>query len=320
MEVVTLLLNPLSSEFTATFVGRLVITIVSKAGSFLGEHIQHLLKAVISKMQLVEALGVMMSLVVTFAHLIITQMDAVLNFLTTVPGPSGEQAIKFVLTTWLSRQHMFYGTYERKITVMALCKLFEYGVTTQDARLVSITIRSLADVNTGTESSNKPRTRQQAGNNQDQWIDVPGKYYFLAHPTFSQDSSLITILISVLVKIFKILINELGNLNESILFDDEAELSEDDSSREDGTDGTENGGIGGSPKKVLLTSDLLDGEEAEDEDDQLLRELEQDPIFKSSLNENLTKFLQNFIKAEQFGEFAMHLNDHEKNILNEIQI
>lgn len=128
-------------------------------------------------MQLVEALGVMMSLVVTFAHLIITQMDAVLNFLTTVPGPSGEPAIKFVLSTWLSRQHMFYGTYERKITVMALCKLFEYGVTTQDVRLRSVTIRSLADVNMGPGNSNKPRTRQQTGN-QDQWIDVPGKYYF----------------------------------------------------------------------------------------------------------------------------------------------
>lgn len=48
MEVVTLLLNPMSSEFTATFVGRLVITIVSKAGNYLGEHIQLLLKAVIS--------------------------------------------------------------------------------------------------------------------------------------------------------------------------------------------------------------------------------------------------------------------------------
>lgn len=127
------------------------------------------------------------------------------------------------------------------------------------------------------------------------------------------------------MKIVKILINELGNLNESILFDDDAELSDDDSSPEDGTDGTEHGhssggGGGGSPKKVLLTSDLIDAEDTEDEDDQLLKELEQDPIFKSSLNENLTKFLQNFIKAEQFIEFAMHLNHQEKTILGGIQI
>lgn len=89
MKVATMLLNPMSNEFTATFVGRLIITIVTKAGNFLGDNIQLLLKAVISKLQLVEALNVVMSLVMTFAHLIITQMDAVLNFLSTVPGPTG---------------------------------------------------------------------------------------------------------------------------------------------------------------------------------------------------------------------------------------
>lgn len=89
MQVATILLNPMSNEFTATFVGRLIITIVTKAGNLLGDNIQLLLKAVISKLQLVEALNVVMSLVMTFAHLIITQMDAVLNFLSTVPGPTG---------------------------------------------------------------------------------------------------------------------------------------------------------------------------------------------------------------------------------------
>lgn len=89
MQVATLLLNPMSNEFTAAFVGRLIITIVTKAGNLLGDNIQLLLKAVISKLQLVEALNVVMSLVMTFAHLIITQMDAVLNFLSTVPGPTG---------------------------------------------------------------------------------------------------------------------------------------------------------------------------------------------------------------------------------------
>lgn len=97
MQVATMLLNPMSNEFTATFVGRLIITIVTKAGNMLGDNIQLLLKAVISKLQLVEALNVVMSLVMTFAHLIITQMDAVLNFLSTVPGPTGEFTIHFII-------------------------------------------------------------------------------------------------------------------------------------------------------------------------------------------------------------------------------
>lgn len=106
MQVTTLLLNPMTSEFTAAFVGRLVIAIVLKVGNLLGENIHLLLKAVISKMQLVESLSVAMSLVMTFAHLVVTQMDAVLNFLSTVPGPTGTLfalstfQIKFDLNYW----------------------------------------------------------------------------------------------------------------------------------------------------------------------------------------------------------------------------
>jgi hypothetical protein len=50
-----------------------------------------------------------------YAHLIHTQLDAVLNFLSTVPGPTGQSALQFVLTEWCSRQHLFYGAYEAKV-------------------------------------------------------------------------------------------------------------------------------------------------------------------------------------------------------------
>lgn len=173
MQVTTLLLNPMSNEFTAAFVGRLVITIVSKCGNYLGENIHLLLKAVISKMQLVESLSVIMSLVMTFAHLVVTQMEAVLNFLSTVPGPTGEPAIQFVLTHWLTRQHMFYGTYERKVSTMALCKLFEYGITTHDGRLTSVTIRDLVETPNPAIAS-RPRTRSATANVQQQWVAIPG--------------------------------------------------------------------------------------------------------------------------------------------------
>lgn len=173
MQVATLLLNPMSNEYTATFVGRLIITIVTKAGNFLGDNIQLLLKAVISKLQLAEALNVVMSLVMTFAHLILTQMEGVLNFLSTVPGPTGvEPAIQFVLSNWLPRQPMFYGTYERKVSTMALCKLFEHGVTTNDGRLVSVKIRDMVEVNV--PNTDRPRTRQQSNSVQQQWVDIPG--------------------------------------------------------------------------------------------------------------------------------------------------
>lgn len=95
MQVITMLLNPMNTEFSAVFVGRLVITVISKAANMLGENVYLILKAVISKMQLVESLSVAMSLILTFAHLFISQMDALLNFLSTVPGPTGEKCDRF---------------------------------------------------------------------------------------------------------------------------------------------------------------------------------------------------------------------------------
>lgn len=187
LDVLTVLLNPTSTESSATFVGRLVITLITKAGNFLGDKIDLLLKAALSKMQLVESLHVIMSLIMIFAHLFLIQIDAVMNFLSSIPGPSGESAMNFVFSNWLTRQHLFYGTYERKVSVMALCKIFEYGINTQDQRIVNVMITDFAEI---TNVSNKVRTRSQAANIQ-QIITVP-----------------------IMVKIFKLLINELSNLRE----------------------------------------------------------------------------------------------------------
>ena len=131
---------PQSSEFTATFIGRLVTTLIRKAGSTLGSNLDLLLKAVLSKMQRTETSTVMQSLLMIYAHLINSEFDAVLNFLSTVPGPSGESALVFVLTEWVSKQQLFFGSYDRKVSTVALCKLLEYGVTQDDMRLNEIMV------------------------------------------------------------------------------------------------------------------------------------------------------------------------------------
>ncbi|XP_067212892.1 importin-9 isoform X3 [Linepithema humile] len=141
LQIIAQLLNPQSSEFTATFVGRLVTTLIRNVGNGLGENLDLLLKAVLSKMQSAETLVVMQSLLMIYAHLINTQFDAVLNFLFTVPGPTGQSALAFVLSEWVSRQHLFFGGYDRKVGTVALCKILEYGVTQGDSRLDEITVK-----------------------------------------------------------------------------------------------------------------------------------------------------------------------------------
>lgn len=184
MQVTTMLLNPMNTE-AASSVGELVITLISKAGNQLGENIYMLLKAVISKMQMVHDWDVVTNLILIFAHLFLTQMEALLNFLTTVPGPTGEPAITYIFSNWLSRHQSFYGFYVRKVSVMALCKVFEYGVTSKDSRLTTVSMKVIV-----TNPAVKAKTRSQYQNAQ-QCISIP-----------------------ILVKILQILISELADIKE----------------------------------------------------------------------------------------------------------
>lgn len=293
MQLTTMLLNPMNNEMTAGQIGRLVITIITKMGNMLGENVDLLLKAVISKMQLVECLKVIMSLVVVFAHLFLTQMDAVLNFLSTVPGPTGEPAMQFVFNNWLSKQTSFFGTYERKVTTMALCKLFEYGVTTQDARITSITVKDLV-INEAANNTPRIKTRSQSNANH-QWVTIPA-----------------------LVKMYKLLINELCHLKEANL--DDYETDSDD--EEDPSSGAAEKPVGSSPPKARFISDLYFNDDDDDntDDDQLTQELLKDPLFQTNMEDNLTKFLQNFSSSEHFPMFAGHLSESEKTVLKSIQV
>ncbi|XP_030375872.1 importin-9 [Scaptodrosophila lebanonensis] len=284
MQLTTVLLNPMNSEMTAGQIGRLVITIITKMGNMLGPNIDMLLKAVISKMQLVECLKVIMSLVVIFAHLFLTQMDAVLNFLSTVPGPTGEPATQFVLNNWLSRQTCFFGAYERKVTTLALCKLFEYGMTTQDSRLTSITYKELIDEPIGEGR----RTRSTAAASQ-KWVTIPA-----------------------LVKIFKVLISEYQHFQEGKC---EAALtdSEDDVTEE------EESGTGGVSKPRYISDLIFDADEDNDEDDHQLQELLKESNYQGDMAENLQKFLINFRQSEHFPILYEHLNASEQLILTKLQ-
>ncbi|KAL6428614.1 hypothetical protein ACFW04_007913 [Cataglyphis niger] len=185
LEIIAQLLNPQSSEFTATFVGRLVTTLIRNVGNNLGENLDLLLKAVLSKMQSAESLVVTQSLLMIYAHLINTQFDAVLNFLSTVPGPTGQSALAFVLSEWVSRQRLFLGRYDRKVATVALCKILEYGVTHGDSRLDEITVKGDIVIS---EIEDGVRTRSKAESQPYEWTSMP-----------------------ILVKIFKVIINELAN-------------------------------------------------------------------------------------------------------------
>uniref|UniRef100_A0A182NZM5 Importin N-terminal domain-containing protein n=1 Tax=Anopheles epiroticus TaxID=199890 RepID=A0A182NZM5_9DIPT len=301
LQVTTMLLNPMNTESTASFIGRLVITIITKVGNLLGDSVDLLLKAVLSKMQLVKSLNVIMSLVTIFAHLILLQLDAVMNFLSTVPGPTGETAMSFVLTNWLSRQHLFYGQYERKVTTLALCKLFEHGVTTKDDRLNTVMIKDQVPATPNAAVNAGRRTRSATAKTPMVWVDTP-----------------------VLVKIFKLLLHELASLREAKdALSKNADSGDDANSSSD--EEADDGGSGEASKLSFLTllthMDEGDDDEEEDEDErQLMAELMNDPIFQCDTMEYLTKFIESFSQHENFRAFLEKIDETEKNILKTFNI
>ena len=59
MQVISKLLDPKTSEHTASFVGRLVSIVITKVGQQLWENLDLMLRLVLSKMQQAETLSVM---------------------------------------------------------------------------------------------------------------------------------------------------------------------------------------------------------------------------------------------------------------------
>uniref|UniRef100_A0A4X1SFV8 Importin 9 n=1 Tax=Sus scrofa TaxID=9823 RepID=A0A4X1SFV8_PIG len=294
MQVVSQLLDPRTSEFTAAFVGRLVSTLISKAGRELGENLDQILRAILSKMQQAETLSVMQSLIMVFAHLVHTQLEPLLEFLCSLPGPTGKPALEFVMAEWTSRQHLFYGQYEGKVSSVALCKLLQHGINANDKRLQDIRVKGeeIYGLDEGV------RTRSKAAKNPERWTNIP-----------------------LLVKILKLIINELSNLLEASAARQAApaEWSQDDANdmwEDQEEDDEEEDGLAGHLLSDILATEEDYYEDDEDDDPDALK----DPLYQIDLEAYLTDFLCQFAQQPCYVMFSGHLNDNERRVLQTIGI
>ncbi|XP_068171165.1 importin-9 isoform X1 [Antennarius striatus] len=300
MQVVNQLLDPRTSEFTAAFVGRLVSTLISRAGTELGEQLDQILRAILSKMQQAETLSVMQSLIMVFAHLVHSQLEPLLEFLCSLPGPTGKPALEFVMTEWMSRQHLFYGQYEGKVSTVALCKLLQHGLNTDDKRLQDIMVKG--EELYGPEDG--IRTRSKSAKNPERWTNIP-----------------------LLVKIFKLIINELSTVVEinasranagdwsqdstGMWEDNEVEEAEDDD------DDEVDEGLAGQLLSDLIASNKYDDDYYEDDEEDDPDALK-DPIYLIDMQAYLTDFLTQFSQQPCYSMFSGHLNSTERQTLQSI--
>ena len=92
------MLDPKTSENSCSFIGKFINTVIKHTAQALGDNLDLILKAVISKMQSSQVALVQQSLIIVFAHLIHTQMENVLMFLSKLPGiilGLGDKLLKF---------------------------------------------------------------------------------------------------------------------------------------------------------------------------------------------------------------------------------
>ncbi|KAH9510177.1 Importin 9 [Bulinus truncatus] len=294
VQVIFKLLDPKTSEHTATFVGKLVSVVIGRCGTQLGENLDLMLRAVLSKIQQAETLSVLQSLLMVFANLMLTQMEAVLDFLTSVPGPTGKPALEFVLNEWCSRQHLFYGSYERKISTLALCKLLQHAIANNDLRLQDIMVQGEPIQQTGQGI----QTRSKAKNTPEQWTTIP-----------------------VLVKIYKLLINELSNSIEENINHGDVDDDEDEDADEDdrGEIEDEDYAVAGESLSDLLNNLPYEGFTADEDDDDDL-DAKNDPNFQINTQIYLTEFLQSLSTQPCYSMFSQHHNQSERQVLYTINI
>uniref|UniRef100_A0A1A8IQK3 Importin 9 n=1 Tax=Nothobranchius kuhntae TaxID=321403 RepID=A0A1A8IQK3_NOTKU len=297
MQVVNQLLDPRTSEFTAAFVGRLVSTLISRAGTELGDQLDQILRAILSKMQQAETLSVMQSLIMVFAHLVHSQLEPLLEFLCSLPGPTGKPALEFVMTEWMSRQHLFYGQYEGKVSTVALCKLLQHSINADDKRLQDIMVKGDEIYN----AEDGIRTRSKSAKNPERWTNIP-----------------------LLVKIYKLIINELSTVMEANASrGNAADWSQDssgiwdDQEEEEGEDDDDDEGLAGQLLSDLIASSKYDDDYYEDDDEDDPDALK-DPIYQIDLQAYLTDFLTQFAQQPCYSMFSGHLNNTERQTLQTI--
>ncbi|KAI9258508.1 armadillo-type protein [Sporodiniella umbellata] len=278
------LLEPSGTDSEALFVGELIVTLIQKAGNRIAPMLPNLLTSVLGRLCNTDSQPFIQSLVMVFAHLIISQQDTVFDYLrsTEIDGTSG---LKVLMTTWCDNYDSFSGYYTLKVSAIALSRIYMVN----DPLLLNIQVKGEIVVNPNAGIV----TRSRAKKNPDQYTAIP-----------------------VAAKIIKLLIADTANaLTADQTNVEDLESVGDD---EDGGDwdDVEDDHFGNNDIKYL--SDMLANIEDDNEEDN--PDLKDDPVYQTDMKAYLTDFLKNCHcqNLNQFHSLAQFLNEDEKETLSYI--
>ncbi|RUS18224.1 hypothetical protein BC937DRAFT_89014 [Endogone sp. FLAS-F59071] len=276
------LLQPAQSESAALLVGDVLV------GTNLAPVLPDLLNAVVYRLSSAQSPTFIQSLVLVFAHLILSQQEIVIEFLANV-NIEGRSGLQVLMNAWCENYESFQGYYSLKVSAIALSKLF----LSTDSRVQSLTVQGDLIVNQSNKIMTRSRTRQ-----------APDQYTILPVP----------------VKIVKILVADLQSNLEAEPAAEEESVESGDEENVDWEDVDE------SPfapaEEYALLSELIDAcEDFEDEDDEANdTDLQNDPVFQTNLREYLIDFFRNCAvqNVNHFVDICQHnLSDLDKAKLEE---
>ncbi|KAJ3299143.1 hypothetical protein HK104_009937 [Borealophlyctis nickersoniae] len=138
IQFVAKLLHPSQSESASVFVGGLITQLIKSGSNELLPVLPDLLRAVTERLESAKLSLFIQTLVMVFAHLIQTQMETVINFLTGITI-NGKDGLSILLNAWCEHFGDFQGFYSIKVrcSATAMAKLFMSG----DPRLQAITVK-----------------------------------------------------------------------------------------------------------------------------------------------------------------------------------
>lgn len=277
MQLMSKMLDPEMSEYGALYAGRLVSSLIKHAGTTL--NINEILQAVLNKLAKCESPTVQQSLLVVFIKLFNHDLEGSMSFLQSINTPSGENGLVFVLKSWCEIQEMFTGEYETKVAVIALTKFLPHLLAT-DSPLSQIMV---SDDEVSLEGGRITRS---------------------AKPQQSPT------MIPITVKIFKILVQEFGNVLEELEAEKNGGLSEE----EDDDVEEEDEEVGAQFVSIAQLAHMLGDDDDEDED------TKDDPLNEVDLHSHLQGFLTQLSTHSTYNQLCQALNDNERTVLNSLQV
>lgn len=124
-----LVLSPKELDLTSIVIAKFAIFALRAIHEFKATVLDNTIRALVSKIHISSIMQDECSLVLVFAYLFYMNIESTTKILSTIPGPDGGSALKYIFIKWLTKHNAFFGRFEKNLrSVNELSKLF-FNVT-----------------------------------------------------------------------------------------------------------------------------------------------------------------------------------------------